>query len=406
MILRYVIPIIILSIITACDAPVNSNVKNKQDSKIDNGQTIERSKLLSRSKEQVISLQTPVFPIVMKTIRSLTFEGFETNNLDRNQVALFNHIACDIAYGANNPFQNALFESYILQVNLLSDYIDVLLSIDATNQKKKRAREDISALLDSTKSFDQSLLDNKEALNNAHNNLKEIRKLIGISNKINEGNKFDLAKVIFTDFDNITFPQDDKDAFSLLYHGTKADMKRVCAAKIIRSTIQPIVGWPSYSGIRNQEANLPYVRNLLASSITSSELLPPIIAELTSYNQLSNKEYGSKIREGFNNIVDDVLSLYLSEHHKDRQFSYNFTGQAPAPVHFSTSDGYDFQGGPHGSFLTHLGIEWFGKGYIQGVIYTIEVSYNNSAEINKSKSFTTQQSTEQEQSVTTEASTH
>ena len=143
---------------------------------------------------------------------------------------------------------------------------------------------------------------------------------------------------------------------------------------------KPSSGWP-VNALRNTEEVNDFLRRSLAASIANNEILTPIVAELTQRTGLTRDEFIAEITAALAASTYDWLDVYMEEFERPRSYVKDLTGRGPAPVHFTTSDGWDFQHGPEGAFLTYNGTPWYGQGYLMGQKYMLQTVRRRAARI-------------------------
>lgn len=364
--------LLVLIYLSGCDdisSLVNSGTQQSADTRLEN--STERHKEMAIQQDHTLSLKLSIFPVLMSAIRELSFERFEDNLRDDTQIYLLKSFACYEAYGAISPHRTSAVQSLFSSFDVVQEYLSIALDPSQDDSKKKQAKADLKIILSSSSAFKPAILNDNSQLQLAVKNLESNRaKILGYSKEAILKNEFDIGKIIFTDFDQNTIPQDNNDAFSFLFYSHPFDLLTACAAHIVLDTTKPIMGWP------RGEDGQQFMRHKLASSIVSSQFLLPIVAHLNHQPNSTQQAHEAQIQALFKTIVIDFLIEYQRLSKKPYYFARDMAG-SQASVHFTTLNGYDFQGDTYGSFLTYLGVEWYGKGYLQGQLYTIEVAYKN-----------------------------
>ena len=168
---------------------------------------------------------------------------------------------------------------------------------------------------------------------------------------------------------------DSKDGMLLVYGN--------CATLLALSVSQPLSGWP-VNAMRNSPELRAYMDRSLAAAIANNEILTPIVAKFAKQPGLTAKKLVEEMSYAFHDSLEDWMIVYLKEVEKRRGYTKDLTGQGPAPVHFTTTDGWDYQHGPAGALLTYNGVAWYGQGHLMGKKYTFQVASRRSARMVRS----------------------
>lgn len=168
---------------------------------------------------------------------------------------------------------------------------------------------------------------------------------------------------------------------------TPQEAKRACIAIRAYYIGLPSTGWPAHpksAGAAN------YMIGTLSGSISLAELFVPIAQKMAKNPGKTRDEYKHMVLEE----IDARAASYFQQHKQrgdslrngNTRFTADMSSSQPAPVHYTTNDGYDVQVGPGGVLLTYQGIEWFGKGYIHGTRYSLTVADATAATLSRSSS--------------------
>ena len=163
-----------------------------------------------------------------------------------------------------------------------------------------------------------------------------------------------------------------------------------CAAYGVITASRPSSGWEVNP---NSGAAMGYMAGELAAGLASAEVLAPIAQELAKQPGKSEAEYQELAAARFRELAPLWISTYDKELTAQRQYVKDLTGRHAAPFHFTTSDGADFAADGGGAAIAYQGIDWYGRGYLKGTVYRVQVTQANSININRSKTGTTTRDT-------------
>ncbi|EOG7550369.1 hypothetical protein ACN3YC_004499 [Salmonella enterica subsp. enterica serovar Cerro] len=158
-----------------------------------------------------------------------------------------------------------------------------------------------------------------------------------------------------------------------------------CAAYGVILTSRPRNGWDVSPDSRQAH---DFMAGELAAGLATAETLAPIAQELAQLPGKSEAEYLELAAKRFRELSPLWVSTYDRELDARRQFVKDMTGRHAAPFHFTTSDGADFAADGGGAAIAYQGIDWYGRGYLKGTVYRVEVTQANSITINRSKADT------------------
>lgn len=182
----------------------------------------------------------------------------------------------------------------------------------------------------------------------------------------------------------------------VINQGTQAENNAACLAYIWADAVRPLNAWPRPNARAfSQEANSELANwgaQQLAIAVATSQAMAPIANTLSKMPGATTDQLKAKARELVQERGTELRLQFIdtvkAQAARASEVSLNFTGQGPAPIHFTLAD-MDYQRGPGGALVSRHGTTLFGSGYLEGVRYTVEATTTSGQSMTRSSSSTT-----------------
>lgn len=198
---------------------------------------------------------------------------------------------------------------------------------------------------------------------------------------------------------------------SRFLHGTRNEHAAGCLAFLWKFTVSPVTGWPRSNSRdpfdMNTDGMRKYATDTYTVAMAAAKSIYPIISQLSEKTGgYTVAELEQATRKMLLENGSDYRAISLQEAARVRelkgQYTLDMTGKNPAPVHYLVpADSADVSIDGGGIYVVRDGVDWYGRGYLQGTRYSVEAINTNTATMTRSAG--TAQGTESSNSNSTSA---
>lgn len=198
----------------------------------------------------------------------------------------------------------------------------------------------------------------------------------------------------------------------VIYKGSQDENNAACLAYLWADLVRPMSAWPRPSAPAfSQEATqelASWGAMQLGGAVAASKMLAPIANTLAQMPGATLDQLRARARELIVEQATDIRTYSIEQVkafvEMSDEVSLNFTGQGPAPIHFTMVD-MDYQRGPGGALVSRHGTTLFGSGYLESVRYTVEAVTTSGQSMTRSSTQTTASDSTNTNTINAEART-